>query len=81
LGSLDKRTYWRTSSGGLESTLRPRIIRVVTAGNGDSVETMTRRVADVAPRALLLLLNGWSPGHALKPGERVKIVTFAPIPG
>jgi predicted Zn-dependent protease len=63
------------------ATLRPRVVRVVTAGPGDTVDSMARRVADVAPRALFQLLNGLAPGQALKPGEQVKIVTFAPRAG
>ena len=63
------------------AALRPRVIHVVTAGRGDTVETMARRTADVAPRALFLLLNGMAQSETLKPGERVKIVTYAPGPG
>jgi predicted Zn-dependent protease len=59
------------------AALRPRVIHVVTAGKRDTVETMAKQVADIAPRALFQLLNGLAKDQALKPGDRVKIVAYA----
>ena len=56
------------------AALRPRFIRTIRAAPGDTVETLARRVADPAPRALFELLNGDAP---VRPGETVKIVTYA----
>ena len=57
--------------------LRPRVIRTVAARPQDSVDTFARLMADANGRALFMLLNGKSPGDAVRPGERVKVVTFA----
>ncbi|RYD95377.1 MAG: peptidase M48 Ste24p [Sphingomonadales bacterium] len=51
--------------------LKPRVIRVVTAGPGDSAASLAGRVADPNGRALFTALNG---DIAVKPGARVKIV-------
>jgi predicted Zn-dependent protease len=56
--------------------LRPRVVRTVAVPAGATVESMARNVADPAPRELFVMLNGLSPGQALRPGQRVKLVTF-----
>ena len=58
------------------AALRPRVIRTVRAGAGDTVDTLSRRMADPAPRALFLMLNGRDEGQPIRAGERVKIVTY-----
>ena len=58
-------------------SLKPRIIRVVAAGPQDNLDTMARRMASDFPLDHFLMLNDRSPGEQLKPGERVKIVSFA----
>lgn len=58
-------------------SLRPRQIRVVTAGAQDSLQSMARRMASDHPLDHLVMLNGRSADQPLRPGERVKIVTFA----
>jgi predicted Zn-dependent protease len=54
---------------------RPLRLRVVTVGNGDTVEQLASRMA-VADRKLerFRILNGLEPGDRLNPGELVKIV-------
>jgi predicted Zn-dependent protease len=60
------------------ASLRPRQIRVLTVRPGDDVQSLTRRMASDHPLDHFLMLNGRSPDQPLKPGEMVKIVTFAP---
>jgi predicted Zn-dependent protease len=54
---------------------RPFRLKVVTVAAGDTPERLAQRMA-VGDHALerFLVLNGLEPGHALKPGDRVKIV-------
>lgn len=68
---------FRLVSAEEAARLRPRQIRVVTAGEGEGVETLARRMASDHPLEHFLMLNGRSPGQKLRPGEAVKIVTFA----
>ena len=58
--------------------LRPRVIRTVEVRPGDTVASLSSLMADAHPQALFLMLNGRAADRALRPGERVKIVTFAP---
>jgi predicted Zn-dependent protease len=60
------------------ASLRPRQIRVLTAGSGDDLQSLARRMASDHPLDHFLMLNGRSPDQPLRPGEMVKIVTFAP---
>jgi predicted Zn-dependent protease len=60
------------------ATLRPRLIRAVRVGPGQSPATLAGLMASEHPLDHFLMLNGRSPGEALKPGELVKIITFAP---
>jgi predicted Zn-dependent protease len=56
--------------------LRPLRLRVVAAGEGDTVEAFARRMSGVdQPLERFLTLNGLARGAALKPGEPYKIVT------
>jgi predicted Zn-dependent protease len=57
--------------------LKPREIRVVRAGAGDSLQSMARRMASDHPLDHFLMLNGRLPDQPLKAGELVKIVTLA----
>jgi predicted Zn-dependent protease len=54
---------------------KPLHLKVVTVGPNDSVETLAHRMA-VGDRPLerFLVLNELTAGHALKPGDQVKIV-------
>ena len=68
---------FRPLSDAEVAQLRPRVIRTVRVGTGDTVETLSRRMADPAPRALFLMLNGRDEGQPVRAGELVKIVTYA----
>ena len=59
------------------ASLRPRVIRTVRAGSGDTAETLARQTVDANPAALFRLLNGLSPTDAVRPGQTVKIVSWA----
>jgi predicted Zn-dependent protease len=59
------------------ASLRPRLIRVAAAGPEDTVRSMARRMASDHPLEHFLMLNGRSERDPLRPGEQVKIVTFA----
>ncbi|HYG47599.1 MAG TPA: M48 family metalloprotease [Allosphingosinicella sp.] len=59
-------------------SLRPRLIRTVRVGPGQSESTFARLMASEHPLDHFLMLNGRSAGQPLRPGEMVKIVTFAP---
>jgi predicted Zn-dependent protease len=54
---------------------KPLRLKIVTVKAGDTPEHLASRMA-MADRALdrFLVLNGLQPGHALKPGEQVKLV-------
>jgi len=54
---------------------RPLRIKVVAAQPGDTIESMSRRMAGVdRPEQRFRLLNGFDEASRLKPGEKVKIV-------
>jgi predicted Zn-dependent protease len=59
-------------------SLRPRLIRTVRVGPGQTEANFARHMASEHPLDHFLMLNGRSPGQALRPGELVKIVTLAP---
>jgi predicted Zn-dependent protease len=58
-------------------SLRPRLIRTFRVGPGETPASIAAHMASDHPLDHFLMLNGRSPGEALKPGEMVKIVTFA----
>ncbi|MDX3911224.1 MAG: M48 family metalloprotease [Sphingobium sp.] len=68
---------FRRLSGEEAASLRPRFVRTVRAAAGDTSETLIRRIADPAPRALFELLNARSGDRPIAPGEVVKIVMYA----
>ncbi|HYW16589.1 MAG TPA: M48 family metalloprotease [Allosphingosinicella sp.] len=59
-------------------SLRPRLIRAVRVGPGQTPATFAALMASEHPLDHFMMLNGRSPGETLKPGELVKVVTFAP---
>jgi predicted Zn-dependent protease len=59
------------------ASLRPRLIRTVRVEPGQTAASFARHMASDRPLDHFLMLNGRSAGQALKPGEMVKIVTFA----
>jgi predicted Zn-dependent protease len=58
--------------------LRPRRIRTVRVAAGQNVASLAAHMASDHPLDHFLMLNGRSAGEKLRPGELVKIVTFAP---
>ena len=59
------------------AAIRPRIIHVETVKRGDTVQSLSRRMA--YPDFKLerfLSLNGLTAGSALQPGQRVKLVVY-----
>lgn len=68
---------FRRLSSEEAAQLRPRVIRTVAVDVGETVQSFAARVADPNARDLFLLLNGKSGKEPLRPGERVKIVTWA----
>jgi predicted Zn-dependent protease len=69
---------FRRLSAGEALSLRPRLIRTVRVGPGETAASVAGHMASDHPLDHFLMLNGRSAGQALKPGELVKIVTFAP---
>ena len=59
------------------ASLRPRTIEVVPTAPGDTPQSLARRMASDHPLDHFLMLNGRSADQPLRPGELVKIVTFA----
>ena len=59
------------------ASLRPRVIRTVTARPGDTLQSLAARMATDHRLDHFLMLNGRSAGDPLRPGETVKIVNFA----
>lgn len=70
---------FRALSAAEVELLRPRVVRTVVAGPGETVDRLARLMADEHGRALFLLLNGWERARPIKPGERVKLVRFADV--
>jgi len=55
--------------------IRPLRIEIVTAGAGDTTESLAgRMVVSDRPLERFLILNGLDRGAAVKPGDRYKIV-------
>ena len=64
---------WRRARS---SQARPLRLRIVTVTPGDTAERMAGRMPLVdRPLERFLILNGLNQGDALKPGEKVKVVT------
>ncbi len=54
---------------------KPLRLKVVTAGAGDTVEKLARRMAIADhPAERLRVLNGLEPGNRVKPGDKIKLV-------
>lgn len=66
---------FRRLSEGEATALGPTRIRTVTVRRGDTIESLSQRMAGDDPRGRFLMLNALSEGEALTPGRRVKIVT------
>ena len=74
---LQRTTYsLRELSPGEAARLKPRRIRVVTVGVGDTVESIAQRMTvDDFPVERFRVLNALQPDAGLRAGERVKIVS------
>ena len=68
---------FRLLSEAEAASLRPRWIRVAQAGNGETLRSLAARMATDNPLEHMLMLNGRSPDQPLRPGELVKIVSYA----
>jgi predicted Zn-dependent protease len=68
---------FRVVSPAEAATLRPRVIRVVTAGPGATYQRIAAAMASERPLDHLLMLNGRTADQPLRPGEPLKIVTLA----
>jgi predicted Zn-dependent protease len=61
------------------AAIRPRIIHVVTAAPGDTVQSLANRMAYRDFKLdRFLALNGLAPNSALAPGQKVKLVIYGP---
>jgi len=59
------------------SILRPRVIRVVTAGASDTYQSIAARMASDRPLDHFMMLNGRTANEPLRPGEPLKIIAWA----
>ncbi len=68
---------FRRMTASQASAIRPRYVRVVTVGSGDSVRSLAQRMA-YSDNQLerFLVLNRLSANASLRAGERVKIVAY-----
>jgi len=67
----------RRLSDSEAAALRPRVIQVVTAARGDTVQSLAARMAYPDYRLeRFLALNGLRAGEALQPGRRLKLVVY-----
>ena len=67
---------FRRLSPSEAAALRPREIDVVSAQNGDTLETLSARMATDRPVEHFLVLNGLDATDAVGPGEPVKLVRW-----
>lgn len=70
----DSVSTFRRMSLKESAAVKPLHIRVVTAKPGDTIDKLANRMATDHKLARLLLLNGFSAGDTIKPGEKVKLV-------
>lgn len=70
------RSFHKLSSSEA-ATLRPRRIEVATVRAGDTPASLSERMAMDANRLeYFQMINGLAPGASLKPGRRVKLITY-----
>jgi predicted Zn-dependent protease len=68
---------FRTLAREEAARLRPRVLRTVVVGPGDTAASLAQRMADPNGRALFGMLNGLEAGGPVRPGTRVKLVVDA----
>lgn len=67
---------FRRMSAQERSSIEPLRISVVTAGAGDSVATMARRMATGGDaEALFRVINAMGPGDSISAGDQIKLIT------
>lgn len=67
---------FRNLSEAEASTLRPRVIDVISARPGDTLQSLASRMASERPRDLFLALNGRAANQPVKAGEMIKLVVW-----
>lgn len=68
---------FRKLSASEAADIKPRRVRVVTVGSGDTVASLSSRMAyQTLQRERFMALNGMGSGDTLSAGQRVKIVTY-----
>ncbi len=68
---------FRRMTASEASAIRPRYVRVVTVGSGDTVRSLAQRMAYPDNQLeRFLVLNRLSANASLRAGERVKIVAY-----
>jgi predicted Zn-dependent protease len=68
---------FRLLSGAEASQLRARRIRTVQAGAGDTLRSLSQRMATDRPFGHFLMLNGRTEQDSIRPGELVKLVVLS----
>lgn len=58
------------------ASLRPRVLRTIRVGPGDTLQSLAARMASDRPLDLFLTLNARTREEPLRPGEPVKIVAY-----
>lgn len=78
LGALEALVAsFRTMTSADTAAARPRFLRVVAVRSGDTQESLAARMAFSAYRLeRFRVLNRLNPGRPLRPGDKVKIVTY-----
>lgn len=67
----------RRISAAEAAAIRPRVIRVVTVGGGDTLQSLAARMAyRELQMERFLSLNGLTAGSRLVPGQKVKLVVY-----
>lgn len=79
--ALRRATYsFRRLSEAEAGTTKSLVLRVITIGPGDTIESLAQRMPFAAnQRERFAVLNGLGPSGRLAPGLRAKIVSAAPI--
>ncbi len=68
---------FRRLTGAEAAAIRPRRIKVVTVGRGDSVASLAARMSYSSLREeRFRVLNGLAPDAAVRPGQKVKLVVI-----
>ncbi len=81
-GGVALQPMWRSMrqlSASEAGALRARRLEIVTVRSGDSVQSLSRRMAfETYQEDRFRAINGLAAGESVRAGDRVKIVTYAP---